>query len=103
MRSRTSSAAARDGVSSVNSAMTSELPVEERDVTFLTPAMAPMLSSIGRLTCCSTARAEAPSKLVETTTAGRSIDGSRSTGRRDQAVTPSTTMATMTIVAKTGC
>ena len=66
------------------------------------PAMELTASSIFLLTSLSTISGEAPGYSVVTTTTGKSMLGNWSTLRRWYENRPSTTMASMTIVANTG-
>ena len=66
------------------------------------PAIELTASSIFLLTSLSTISGEAPGYSVVTTTTGKSMLGNWSTLRRWYENRPSTTMASMTIVANTG-
>src|SRR3954468_24817286 len=66
------------------------------------PAMALTPSSTLRVTSLSTTSGEAPGYSVCTTTTGKSMFGNWSTFRRCSENRPSTTSASITIVAKTG-
>ena len=59
-------------------------------------------SSMRRVTVLSISSGEAPSRVVRTLMIGRSTSGNRSTPRRPYATAPTTTMARISMTAKTG-
>ena len=82
--------------------MTTALPSLLREVRALTPAIELTASSIFLVTSLSTISGEAPGYAAVTTTTGKSILGNWSTFKRWYEKTPSTTKASITIVANTG-
>jgi len=100
--SRTSSAALRPSMCNPNSMITTDWPSYEREVRALMPAMLLTPSSSFLVTSLSTISGEAPGYSVLITTTGKSTLGNWSTRSRCIENSPSTTKASMTMVANTG-